>query len=118
MTDNGNATLSLFLKAIDGMKATNVVALEVGALTSVADIYIICSGSSSRQVMAIADHVKKEMKKSGIRPITVEGRREGKWILLDYGDVVIHIFYEPVRDFYDLEGLWVAARRIQPEPSE
>jgi ribosome-associated protein len=114
MTGKEERSLDLFFNAIDGMKALNVIALDVRTLTSVADIYIICSGSSSRQVIAIADHVKREMKKSGIRPFAMEGKKEGHWILLDYSDVVIHIFYEPVREFYDIEGLWADAKRILP----
>ena len=75
----------------------------------------ICSGRSSRQVSAIADHIKVEMKKQGVRPISVDGIDEGKWALLDYGDVIIHVFYEDTRSFYDLEGLWADARRIAVE---
>lgn len=114
MKNKEERSLDLFFSAIDGMKAIDVVALDVRALTSVADTYIFCSGSSNRQVMAIADHIKREMKKSGIRPLAMEGKKEGHWVLLDYGDVVVHVFYEPVRAFYDLEGLWADAIPLLP----
>ncbi len=91
----------------------NLVALDVHQLTSFADVFIICSGRSSRQVNAIAEHIKVDLKKRKIRPLSVEGVKDGQWVLLDYGHVIIHIFYDPVREFYDLEGLWVDAERIE-----
>jgi ribosome-associated protein len=95
-----------------GRKAINVVVLDVADLTSYADIFIICSGRSNRQVSAIADFIKTELKKHKIMPLGVEGTKDGHWVLLDYGHVIIHVFYEPVREFYDLEGLWSDAERI------
>jgi ribosome-associated protein len=79
----------------------------------VADTFIICSGRSNRQVSAIAEHIQWDLKQHKIIPLSVEGFKEGHWVLIDYGHVVIHVFYEPVRQFYDLEGLWVDAKRIQ-----
>lgn len=105
-------TLPLYVKAALAMKALDVVVLDVRALTSFADTFIICSGRSHRQVSAIAEFIEHHLKKQGINPLGVEGLREGHWVLMDYGDVVIHVFYEPVRIFYDLEGLWSDARRI------
>ncbi|OIN95359.1 MAG: ribosome silencing factor [Deltaproteobacteria bacterium CG1_02_45_11] len=95
-----------------GRKAINVVILDVRELTSIADVFIIGSGRSNRQVIAIADFLLLELKKQGIKPLSVEGKKEGHWVLLDYGHVIIHIFYEPVRSFYDLEELWIDAKRI------
>jgi ribosome-associated protein len=89
-----------------------VVALDVRDLTSIADVFIICSGRSNRQVSAIAEHIERELRKQKIRPLSVEGAVEGQWVLMDYGSVVIHVFYESVRQFYDLEGLWSDAPRI------
>jgi len=89
-----------------------VVALDVRELTSVADAFLICSGRSNRQVTAIAESVHRTLKKKGIKPLSVEGKSEGQWVLMDYGDVVIHIFYETVREFYDLDGLWRDARAV------
>jgi ribosome-associated protein len=112
MTTKDDPSLDLYIKAILGRKATNVVVLDVADLTSYADVFIICSGRSSRQVSAIADFIKTELKKHKIRPLGVEGTKDGHWVLLDYGHVIIHVFYEPVREFYDLEGLWGDAKRI------
>ncbi len=113
MTKDIEPSLDFYLEAILGKKALNVVALDVAELTSYADVFIFCSGRSNRQVVAIADHIKADLKKKRkIKPISVEGTKDGHWILMDYGHVIIHVFYEPVREFYDLEGLWVDAKRI------
>ena len=104
--------LDLYVKAVLGKKAVNVVALDVAELTSYADVFIICSGRSNRQVSAIAEFIQTDLKKHKIKPLSVEGTKDGHWVLLDYGHVIIHVFYEPVREFYDLEGLWVDAKRI------
>jgi ribosome-associated protein len=93
-------------------KALNLIVLDVRDLTSIADVFIICSGRSNRQVNAIADSIVAKLKKHKIKPLSVEGTGEGHWVLLDYGHVVIHVFYEPVREFFDLEGLWADAKRI------
>ena len=112
MTKDMDPSLDLYIKAVLGKKALNVVALDVGELTSFADVFIICSGRSNRQVSAIAEFIQSELKKHKIKPLSVEGIKDGQWVLMDYGHVVIHVFYEPVREFYDLEGLWVDAGRI------
>lgn len=96
-------------------KAVNPVVLEVGKLTTIADYFLIASGTSSRQVQAIAHHLQTRMKEEGFTLFGAEGEREGQWVLLDYGDLVVHLFYEPIRKFYDLEGLWTEAHRIDPE---
>ena len=94
-------------------KAIDLVILEVKNLSSFTDYFIICSGNSDRQVQAIAAHIEEKLGKEGLRPLSIEGKREGRWVLLDYGDVVIHVFYQPVREFYDLERLWSDAPRIE-----
>jgi ribosome-associated protein len=99
-------------RIIKERKAINPVLFEVGKLTSIADYFLIASGNSSRQVQAIGRHLSKRMREKGLKAYGVEGEREGHWILMDYGDLVIHIFYQPVREFYDLEGLWIEAPRI------
>ncbi|MBE9522540.1 MAG: ribosome silencing factor [Proteobacteria bacterium] len=93
-------------------KAADLVLFEVGTLTSIADYFLIASGKSSRQVQAIAQHLQSRMKEEGFTRFGVEGERDGHWILVDYSDVVIHLFYQPVREFYNLEGLWVEAPRV------
>ena len=116
MTDDLDLFLAHYVKAVKGKKATDLVVLDVRGLTSIADFFIICSGSSNRQVMAIAEFIQIYLKKHGIKPLSVEGIKEGHWILLDYGHVIIHVFYEPLRNFYDLEGLWTDAKRITIQP--
>ena len=112
MTNTMDSPLDLYIKAVLGRKAMNVVALDVAELTSYADVFIICSGRSNRQVSAIAEYIQTDLKKHLIKPLSVEGTKDGHWVLLDYGHVIIHVFYEPVREFYDLEGLWADAGRI------
>ena len=106
------ASLDPFLRATLEKKAQDVVVLDLRGLTSLADAFIICSGRSSRQVTAIADHIKRTLKKQSIKPLNVEGTGQGHWVLLDYGHVIIHVFYEETRRFYDLEGLWADAEKI------
>ena len=112
MTEDVDAALDFFFQAVLGKKAMHVVALDVRELTSIADVFIICSGRSNRQVSAIAEHIERELRRHKIKPLSVEGTAEGHWVLMDYGHVIIHVFFDPVREFYDLEGLWSDARRI------
>lgn len=97
--------------ALDG-RAKDLVLLDVGVLSSFADYFLICSGKSSRQVQGIADLIEEGLREIGIKPLGVEGRREGHWLLMDYGDVIVHIFHEPTRFFYDLESLWFEAKNV------
>jgi len=113
MSKDAVAALDLFIEAVTKKKALNLVVLDVQNLTSIADVFMICSGRSNRQVNAIADAIVDHLNKHKIKPLSVEGTGQGHWVLLDYGDVVIHVFYEPVREFFDLEGLWVDAKRIE-----
>ncbi|MBW2090448.1 MAG: ribosome silencing factor [Deltaproteobacteria bacterium] len=83
--------LNLYINAALGKKAMDLVVLDVRELSSIADVFIICSGRSNRQVMAIAEHIQVDLKKHGITPLSVEGKKEGHWVLLDYGHVVIHV---------------------------
>jgi ribosome-associated protein len=108
----------LCLKIIRERKAIDPVLFEVGRLTSVTDYFLVASGNSSRQIQAITKHLRKRMREEGFRPFGVEGEEEGHWVLMDFGDVVIHLFYEPFREFYDLEGLWIEAPRIRIENGE
>jgi len=96
-------------------KAKNLTILGVKELSSFTDYFIICSGSSDRQVRAIADSIEKRMKESGVLPLGVEGRQSAGWLLMDYGDVVVHVFHEPVREFYDIERLWSEASVMKVE---
>lgn len=105
-------SVDIFVNAVLGKKARQVVLLDVQAMTTVADTFIICSARSNRQVTAIAEFISINLKNQGKKVLNIEGRKEGHWVLMDYGDVIIHIFLEPVRSFYDLEGLWGDAQRI------
>jgi ribosome-associated protein len=89
-------------------KALDVKILEIGRLSSIADYLVLASGRSDRQAQAIADSVKKGLKKYG-KALDIEGLKEGNWIVIDYGDVLVHIFQEEVRHYYNLDGLWSAA---------
>jgi ribosome-associated protein len=109
-------TKSLFcLKAAIEKKALDPVLLEMRGISSVTDYFLIFTGKSDRQVQAIARSIEETLEKKGIRPLGQEGTAHGKWILMDYNDVVVHIFLEPIRKFYDLEGIWGDAPRIEPE---
>ena len=105
--------LDLFVQAALAKKADRIVLLDVREKTSIADVFMICSGRSSRQVEAIAEHVALTMKGRGLRPLSTEGIKEGHWALIDYGHILVHVFHEPVRQFYDLDGLWIDAPRLQ-----
>lgn len=96
-------------------KALDLVLMDVSRFSSFADFFIICSGKSSRQVQGIADNLEDKLRQVGMRPVGVEGKQEGHWVLMDYGDIIIHIFYEPIRYFYDLESLWAEAPRLEWE---
>ena len=105
----------LCLRIINERKAVNPVLFEVGQLTSITDYFLLASGKSSRQVQAITRHLQRRMREEGFRPAGIEGQQEGHWVLMDYGDVIIHLFYQPVREFYDLEGLWIDAPRVNSD---
>ena len=94
-------------------KAFDLIALDIRESSSFADFFIICSGSSNRQVQAIANSIEMDLRKRRIYPLGIEGFSEATWILLDYDEVIIHVFYQPVREFYELERLWVDAPRIE-----
>jgi ribosome-associated protein len=107
------AVVGVVEHALGEMKAANVKVLDVHELTDIADTLVIASGNSDRHVRAIADRVVEEAKKSGFRPMGIEGERDGEWVLVDLQDVIVHIMLPRVREFYRLESLWdvSAARR-------
>lgn len=105
------------LRAADDRKALNLTVLDLRELTEFTDAFIITSGSNMRQVQAIADGIAEDLKLIDARPSRIEGYNTAEWILMDYGDFVVHIFEDKARQFYDLERLWRDARRI-PLPAE
>jgi ribosome-associated protein len=102
----------LCVNALLEKKAKDIVILNVKDLSAFADYFIICSGTSDRQVRAIATAIQDNLKGDEILPLGVEGGTAGQWILMDYDDVIIHLFLETVRSFYDLERLWSEAPRM------
>ena len=97
------------VRTIVAHKGIEPVLLEVTEFCSFADYFIICSGGSRRHVLALAQHLEEAMARAGLKPLGVEGLEEGQWVLLDYNTMVIHIFMQPLRDFYNLEDLWSEA---------
>lgn len=102
----------LLAQAMDSKKGKDIRVLETDGVTTLADYFVLCSGSSAPQLKALADAGEKAMKDHGILPHHVEGHRGGTWILQDYGDVVVHVFDKEARAFYDLDRLWVDAKTV------
>ncbi len=107
------AKVDIVCQALGDKKGEDPVVIDLRGLSSVTDILVICSGSSDRHVQAVSENIQLEMKKQGNLPLGVEGAAGGSWTLLDYGDVIVHVFYEPIRRFYDLEGVWSDAPRLE-----
>ncbi len=97
-------------------KGEDMVVLNVSRITSFTDYFVITHGNSSRHVMAIADNIVEAIKKCGSRPFGMEGQKEANWVLVDWGDVVAHVFYGPTREFFELEKLWADAKRLSYPP--
>ena len=96
------------------LKAHDVAVLDLRGISSATDHFLLASGTSDVQVKAIADHITEELKKEGVRPAHVEGMQTGRWVLLDYIDLVVHVFHPQAREFYQLENLWGDAPRWAP----
>jgi ribosome-associated protein len=94
------------LAALDELKAKDVHEIDVRGKTSIADILFIASGTSTRHVKSLADEVVKFVKKAGMMPLGVEGQREAEWVLVDLGDIIVHVMLPRIREFYGLERLW------------
>lgn len=105
----------LCAQAASDKKANNIVILDVASLTSFADYFVICSAPSERQVQAIVRNAEDELRKRKVRPMGIEGMDTSSWVLLDLGDVVFHCFTDSAREYYDLEGFWIDAPRVDFE---
>lgn len=101
-----NSLLKTVIKACDDRKAENIVALNMEELTTIADTFVICQGSNERQVQAIARAIKSDVEEDGYHIERLEGFNEARWILLDLGSIVCHVFHEDERDYYQLDKLW------------
>lgn len=116
MNDSIETRVRVAVNAALEKKAFDVDVLSVGELTSIADYFILASATNERQAAAISDSIVEELKeKLGVRPLLVEGTTPGRWVLLDYGDFIVHIFIEDVRRFYGLERLWGDAPNVTAE---
>ncbi|KTD16092.1 ribosome silencing factor [Legionella jordanis] len=104
--------LKQLLQSLDDNQASNIVVIDVRKQTSVTDYMVICSGRSSRHVKAIAELSVEQLKKTGLVPLSQTGLETGEWVLIDFGDFVLHVMQEEIRNFYNLEGLW------QPIPNK
>ncbi len=103
------------IAACQEKKAEEVSVLELGKHSGAfTDYFVICSGANPRQIQAIADAVEERLHKTGMAPLHVEGYQQAEWVLLDYVDLVVHVFSEKARRFYDLERLWRSAKRLEP----
>lgn len=106
-----NDLRQLIVDALEELKAVDIKILDVGEIAGFTDLMIIASGTSTRQVKALADKVIEQCKMAGVRPLGVEGEREAEWILVDLGDAVVHVMRPEIRDFYNLEKLWSVRER-------
>jgi len=104
--------LRIAVRALDNKKASDIVALDISDIASFANYFLICSGESSRQIQAIVDEVEAKLREAGMRPSHIEGYRNAEWVLMDYVDLVVHVFSKHARAYYDLERLWRDGRQI------
>ncbi len=93
-------------------KAKDIVILDLKGITTIADYFVICSGENPIHIKALSEEIEERFSKDKVRPIGIEGQDNAQWVLMDYGDIVVHIFNEDTRDFYQLEKLWLDAPRV------
>ncbi len=106
------AEVKLAVQASLAKKAEELCVLALGELSGFTDYFVVMSGNSSRQNTAIADGIEGELRKTGLRPLSIEGRETAEWVLIDYGSFVVHVFSPKARDYYSLEKLWGDAPRL------
>ena len=99
-------------------KALDPEVLDIRGLSSVAEFFVILSGTSDRHVQSVAENILDAFRAVGIKPLGDEGLKQGRWVLLDFGEVVVHVFHEPVREYYDIERLWIDAPRLEVDSGE
>ena len=103
----------LAAEVCDSKKAKEILILDVRKITTISDYFIVCSTTNERQARAIAEDMRMRLKEMGKREMGVEGMKDGRWVLQDFGDIVLHIFHESQREFYDIEGLWADAKQVR-----
>lgn len=111
VTDAEQKALTAGYAALD-KKAENVQVLDVSGISSFSDFFVICSGHSTRHVQGIVRAIEETLDLQKIHPRGIEGLEQAQWVLMDYNDLVVHVFYNPVREFYDLESLWSEAKTV------
>lgn len=104
------------MRAAESKKASEIKVLDLTAITSFTDYFVLCNGSNSKQMQAITDEIALRLKKQGERPTSVEGYDQGEWILSDYSDLIVHVFSEKARQFYDLDRLWREGKVVEIPP--
>lgn len=107
-----NEKIEIIVKALDSKRAEDIQVLGIKDLTILADYFVIANGNSSTQTKALADEVEYKLKEQGIMPERIEGYQGSNWIILDYGDIIVHVFYKETRSFYNLERLWSDAEQV------
>ena len=115
---NAEGLRELVLESLDDIKARDVTVLDVRGITTITDFMVVCSGTSDRHVKSIASNLIDDAKERGIRPNGVEGEDDGEWVLVDLGDIIVHIMLPRIRDFYNLERLWDVAKPQADAASE
>ena len=105
------------MRAAESKKAVNLTVLDLRDITSFTDFFVICTGNNPKQIQTIADEVAQKLKDEGERAISIEGYENAEWVLMDYGDMIVHIFSEQARAYYELERLWRDAKNV-PIPAE
>ncbi|WP_127532249.1 ribosome silencing factor [Paenibacillus kobensis] len=113
MTVNSDKLLEAAVAAAEEKKASRIVALNLKEISLVADYFVICSGNSDVQVQAIATEIRKQSEMLGVRVRGIEGMDSARWVLIDLGDVVVHVFHRDERDYYNLERLWSDAKVVE-----
>ena len=110
----------LIIKLLEDKKGEEILPIDLRKKVDFADYFLLCSAHSTKHAQGLADYVTLELEKIGIIPLSVEGMEQGNWIVLDYGSIVVHIFYEPIRRLYNLEELWLdqPQRRVKKLPQE
>lgn len=106
------------MKSLDDDKAQDIVVIDLAGKTSMADHMIVCTGTSQRHIGAMAEHVRERLKSAGVGKLAIEGLSQGDWVLIDGGDIIVHIFRPEVRTFYDLEKMWSPVGADKPRPAD